>query len=299
MTQSLIFLALIASCNAIELDIHLPLHYGTDWMSKANFHNLCPYNMALESNLALIDHALPDKSNPESTRPAEQIDFFDKHVPHVTLYLADFAIENRSPNGNILPGTTNHTLLQPLLSSIQTSLASTPNITQCTVTLDLDVTPTPNDHPIVNGYYAKWNVLHTPCLQRLSDTIVDAAHSYARTGDQATVPEWVYNLPEATKRKKIQYVKEYGSPNVRDEFRPHVTVGYDTVTPPLDRTRTLVSLVDADENKPWKCEGFIEKVGVGLVGEFGGTVLVDGTLVLIDLKRGDMGGGDGGLVERD
>ena len=29
------------------------------------------------------------------------------------------------------------------------------------------------------------------------------------------------------RKKKIDYVKRYGSPNVFDEFDPHVTVGYD------------------------------------------------------------------------
>ena len=57
--------------------------------------------------------------------------------------------------------------------------------------------------------------------------------------------------------------------------------------------------MDADENKPWKCRGSIEKVGVGEVGGFGGTVLMDGTLVLFDLKRGVSGDGDSVLVEKD
>jgi len=68
------------------------------------------------------------------------------------------------------------------------------------------------------------NVSLTPCLQYYSDSIVNATYMYAQPNQ--TAPSWVSSLPEPERSEKIKDVALYGSPNVFNQFQPHVTVGW-------------------------------------------------------------------------
>ena len=41
------------------------------------------------------------------------------------------------------------------------------------------------------------------------------------------VPDWVQHLPEPERSEKIALIRQYGSPNVFSQFRPHVTIACD------------------------------------------------------------------------
>ena len=42
-----------------------------------------------------------------------------------------------------------------------------------------------------------------------------------------TIPDWVQHLPEPERSEKIDFIRQYGSPNVFSQFQPHVTLACD------------------------------------------------------------------------
>lgn len=235
--------------QAILLDIHLPLKSATnEWLQE------CPLSQALESNLAL-------RQNFEG----EQIDLFDKHVPHVTMYQTEFDLD-RNINGTTV---IDEEKLKRFLDTLYNiSLVALP---QCEVT----ISPSPN----VNGSFAMWPVVRTECLQILSDEIVDAMSQYIKR--PPTIPDWIWNLPEPQRSQKLDMIQRYGSPNVYEEFEPHVTVGYDkqATTNNNDtsrdaRIRTMRRIADL---MPRPCGGMVRRIAVGRVG-VGGSVLQRGRI---------------------
>ena len=186
---------------------------------------------------------LHEKSN------TEQISF-NQTLPHVTLYLTEF------DNNNITD------LVETLKSS---------DLTRQLVEID-DV--------MVNSAYAMYHVNNNPSIHQISDTIVQLAKEFI-TPNQ-TVPEWVYNLPEPARSRKIEYVTKYGSPNVLEEFDPHLTVGYDSDESLVKERRDILSeVLDGDGS----CiKDVMKEIGVGVVGSWG-TVVYD--LIVIDLNGVD------------
>ena len=75
---------------------------------------------------------------------------------------------------------------------------------------------------------------HFPALQMLSDTIVQHTSRYIKPNQ--TIPEWVYNLPEPSRSKKIASVQKY----VWEEFETHLTVGYDELASVEERRDVLL-----------------------------------------------------------
>lgn len=113
----------------------------------------------------------------------------------------------------------------------------------------------------VQGEYAMWDVEVTPCLQSLSNTFVSALRPYI-TPNQP-IPDWVLTLPEPLRTEKINMIKRYGSPNVYDQFQPHVTLAWDNQEP----------MGPAFQKLNIQPHNFTSKgVGLGLVGPHG-TVL--------------------------
>lgn len=94
----------------------------------------------------------------------------------------------------------------------------------------------------LSGNYFMWNLAKSECLQQLSDQVVNALAEY-RVKDQV-VPEWVYSQPEPKRTKMINYVKNYGSPNVFDLFAPHVTLAWDAVDDMTVLTKYTLPTVD-------------------------------------------------------
>ena len=126
-------------------------------------------------------------------------------------------------------------------------------------------------------------MIPSSCLQRLSNAIVDATQSFVLHGDNQTAPSWIYDLPEPHRSRKIKYFEQYGSPNVYDEFDPHVTVGYDEETPTYVRQKALEGLVKKEEKEEENCEARLRFVNVGIAGKMG-TVL-PGPILSIELKE--------------
>ncbi len=124
----------------------------------------------------------------------------------------------------------------------------------------------------VGAGYAMWNVKVAPCLQQLSDAVVRATYQFAKANQ--TVPSWVYSLPPAERKAKIDMVRRYGSPNVFAQFEPHLTVAYDTA----DNLTQIYGAVNAADAFP------AEMVGISRVGPFG-TVLKNGQLSSFSLQQ--------------
>ena len=196
-------------------------------------------HLVIESNTCLSNTANEANHHLMNHSSSEKISF-DKSLPHVTLYLTDFQTES-IPN---------------LFSTLRQSLNSTQLIVEIS-------------NVMVNGAYSMYQIENTNVMQMLSDSIVQSTKEFI-TPNQ-TIPEWVYNLPEPMRSKKIAYVKKYGSPNVLDAFDPHITVGYDNVASEPSRRKILETVLQTSH-----CcrKGFSDKIGIGVVGDFG-TVLYD------------------------
>lgn len=197
-------------------------------------------HLVLESNTCLSNTANEANHHLMNHSSSEKISFDKSLLPHVTLYLTDFQTES-IPN---------------LFSTLRQSLNSTQLIVEIS-------------NVMVNGAYSMYQIENTNGMQMLSDSIVQSTKEFI-TPNQ-TIPEWVYNLPEPMRSKKIAYVKKYGSPNVLDAFDPHITVGYDNVASEPSRRKILETVLQTSH-----CcrKGFSDKIGIGVVGDFG-TVLYD------------------------
>ena len=204
-------------------------------------------HLVLEPNKCLSNTANEANLHLQNQSSSEQISF-DKSLPHVTLYLTDFQSE----------------FIPDLISTLRQSLNSTQLIVEIS-------------NVFVNGAYSMYQIENTNGMQTLSDSIVQSTKEFI-TPNQ-TVPEWVYNLPEPMRSQKIAYVKEYGSPNVLDGFDPHITVGYDDVASESSRRKILETVLQTSHCR----KGFSDKVGIGVVGDFG-AVLFD--LIEIPLEDG-------------
>jgi 2'-5' RNA ligase len=183
----------------------------------------------------MYHHSLKaNESLRRSFNKTEQINFETTSIPHITLYLTEF---QEDVQDEIIQILENRIHKSPIRIS--------------------------SKELIINGAYAMYGIENTVALKSLSDNIVLALYKY-RELDQV-VPDWVYNLPEPTRSKKIRYVREYGSPNVFDEFDPHVTVGFDEIAPSDERRNVL------EQN--WGCLDVLTlNIGVGIVGSYGTVV---------------------------
>uniref|UniRef100_A0A7S2U8F8 Uncharacterized protein n=1 Tax=Attheya septentrionalis TaxID=420275 RepID=A0A7S2U8F8_9STRA len=228
----------------LSLDIHVPLRSIT---------GLCAYNFAINANLLLRQVGGSD----------EYVDLFSLHVPHVTLFLTDFNVETIVQNGTSTYTIVNQTKLNELFGILQ-SVVTQHSQTFCRLGLS-------RSH-ILRGPYAMLSVLNRDCLQRLSNDVVQATQPFVTPGQ--AIPDWVMSLPEPERMRKIKWIQEYGSPNVFSDFDPHITVGYNTnVSLASRRQQALQQIVI-----PSDCSGHLQSLGVGKVGEKGGTVLESGIL---------------------
>lgn len=229
-------LILLSRCHGLLLDVHLSLR-----TVQNDTIDMCPYSMALESNLALRQLSVK-----------EEIDFFMLHTPHITLYQADFDIGNNT---------------QAFVNATASAMSNQ--------TRPCHITWPPSNNTIVSHDYAMYPISNTPCLQRLSKLIVEALKGHIH--QPPPVPEWVYSLPPEQQRRALALIQKYGSPNVFERFQPHVTVGYDTVYPPVRRKQALDLLTT-----PQNCQASLAVVWIARVG-VGGSVLQNGVIGKIPL----------------
>jgi hypothetical protein len=128
----------------------------------------------------------------------------------------------------------------------------------------------------VNGTYAFWNVQNTQKLQWISDKVVNATSKFVAPNQP--IPAWVQALPEPLRSLKISYIQKYGSPNVFEQFNPHVTVLFDAI----DAHDSVVAAVTALPKYHSKAK--LSVLGVGSVGN-AGTVLKGKDLAVVELKK--------------
>eukprot|EP00804_Cyclotella_cryptica_P022607 CCRYP_009494-RA/>CCRYP_009494-RA protein AED:0.03 eAED:-0.00 QI:0/-1/0/1/-1/1/1/0/386 len=214
--------------KAVLLDIHIPLPHG------------CLLTQALKANLLLQDasRAPPRKSVSSSSESREGVDLFTRHIPHITLYLADFDLEADPPsksNDSTVVGTLNQTKLDSFLHTIDTLNFTSVNVSSCPLSFKAE-TPTTSTGAaffsinneqffVMNGAYTMLPIQNNACLQLLSEALLQPLQPYLKR--PPVVPSWVNSLPERERSHKISQVEQYGSPNVLGDFDPHVTVGYD------------------------------------------------------------------------
>ncbi len=264
--------------NSIQLDIHLPI------LNKTS----CIYRTVVEANRQLNQWSSCKHTN-------EQI-HFDKiqgdarynsdnstavQVPHITLFLTDFALEevdntdsssssSSNNNNNITTSLRdrtrkiNNTAFEELIELIQFSIEKELNRKSNKCYYDTQI-----QKPLIGGPYAMYETMPDISIQQLSNSIVKMTQKYVKK-DQP-IPDWVRVITdEEIKRKKIHYIKKYGSPNVFDEFDPHVTVGFDdgggNSTEFKDDRFSILNNLIIDSGS---CGGWIDEVRVGLVGDFG------------------------------
>jgi hypothetical protein len=91
------------------------------------------------------------------------------------------------------------------------------------------------------------------------------------------VPDWVYSLPLKERRRALELIERFGSPNVLDRFQPHVTVGFDKVYPPYRRQEALKELITQPN-----CQARLTVVTIARVG-VEGSVSQHGILAQIPL----------------
>mmetsp|Transcript_15171 Transcript_15171/g.25195 ORF Transcript_15171/g.25195 Transcript_15171/m.25195 type:complete len:260 (-) Transcript_15171:132-911(-) len=233
---------------ALQLNIHMPLQKVNNSWS----FDLCPYSAALEANLALRENS-----------DSEQLNFFETHTPHVTLFLTEFDVDDE-----------NQTTMIDEIAAVVEEVVSNNQHLMCQV----EWPQQPAAH--VAGTYAMYALPHNDCLQQLSNDIVRALQPYVKRPQ--AIPDWIYNLPLVAQWRKIWYIKKYGSPNVFGDYAPHVTVGYDEDAAPDERKQVLKERLPQEYRL--HCQGLLTTVAVGRVGP-GGSVLQDGQVRSIRLNE--------------
>lgn len=109
---------------------------------------------------------------------------------------------------------------------------------------------------------SNWFFINLECtkeLQNLADIVAKHAAVFRCNSDY--VPEWAKEFP-----RKVEYIKKFGSPNVFEEFNPHLTL-----LPPSDKEKldrfTAVSLAAKRFSLPMK--GKVVALGIGLADKNG------------------------------
>ena len=257
--------------NAILLDIHLPL--------VAN-ETSCIYQIVFEANQQLNQYSVSyhtdekinfannnddddDSDDGESDINNQPMDRngSKQQIPHVTLFLTDFDLEESEEDQNSM----NQTLLDNFLDTIRSSFCH-----EISDGLHYNIQI---EKPIVNSQYAMYQTIRYQEIQNLSNVIVNNTQSFV-TQNQS-IPDWIHNIQDEEKKyKKIHYIEKYGSPNVYDEFDPHVTCGYDSSS--TEDKKEIVhnrfSILNNINNLTPKCGGWIKEVRIGKVGNYGTVV---------------------------
>ncbi|GKT35005.1 hypothetical protein ADUPG1_008256 [Aduncisulcus paluster] len=131
--------------------------------------------------------------------PSDDIWLNDYMKPHVTLYLAEFLDE----------------YIADVVAAIRIALLGcSSSFTYATET------------HYASGSYLMWSTEKPEAMQVLSNCIVLATSQFR--DPNAEMPQWILDLPDGDEKdRKESYFNQYGSPNVFDEFYPHITLAYD------------------------------------------------------------------------
>ncbi len=156
--------------------------------------------------------------------------FFEKGFPvHVTLYLTRFDEEK----------------VPAILDEVQTLSATQPSIPL-----------TANGFTVTAGNWVFVDAEVSHDLQRLADTVTLALEPMRDT--TAPLPGWVKAYPV----KKAAF-ERYGSPNVFQNFEPHMTLLAS------EQSEALKAVAEKMTLKPPYAEGRVTAIGVGLADDKG------------------------------
>ena len=126
---SSLLLLFLPLCQSIYLDIHVPLPQRDCLEYQALFANrlLRGSSTRLESSPRKTSESIRT-DGASSTTSSEQVDLFNKHTPHITLYLANFDLEVNNNNNNAVQqesdGTGDHHIKLQLNQTKVNELAS-------------------------------------------------------------------------------------------------------------------------------------------------------------------------------
>ncbi|MBB1434475.1 2'-5' RNA ligase family protein [Pseudoalteromonas sp. SG43-6] len=109
---------------------------------------------------------------------------------------------------------------------------------------------------VTQSNWAFINLQYSPKLQRLADEVTMAIEPLRDTN--ATIPSWVKNYPN-----KLTAFERYGSPNVFQNFQPHLTLLANEKSP------KLVILNKQMQAHPPEAQGKIIGIGIGISDPFG------------------------------
>lgn len=158
------------------------------------------------------------------------ISFYEKGMPvHATLYLTDYAQGSEDA-------------IKRAVKSIAEQHQSFPLTAQ--------------GFSVSQSNWAFLNLHYSSKLQRLSDEVT-LAISPLRDPNTA-IPDWVKNYPN-----KLTAFERYGSPNVFQNFQPHLTLLANEKSP------QLAILNKQMQAKPPRAEGKIVGIGIGISDQFG------------------------------
>ena len=275
-------LLLFPLCQSIYLDIHVPLPQRGCLEYQALLANRL---LRSSSTRPVSSPTQTDSDGASSSTLSEQVDLFNKHTPHITLYLANFDLEVNNNNNALQQesdGTDDHIKLQLNKTKVNEfkETISSLNFTDILIGLQnchLSFKSTANDDIFynINGSYTMLPIELTPCLQTLSTVLLHALQSHLHHPIQ--VPSWVANMDEPERSKAIYRTRQYGSPNVLYAYVPHVTVGYD---PSIS---SLTSQWRVDKMNEWNslykqeretCIDDVQGIALGMTS-VGGTVLAN------------------------
>ena len=158
------------------------------------------------------------------------VSFYEKGMPvHVTLYLTDFTQGSEEAIKRVVKNIT---------ARHQAFAITAEGFT------------------VTQSNWAFINLQPSRQLQRLSDEVTLAVEPLR--DQNASVPTWVENYPN-----KLIAFKRYGSPNVFQNFQPHLTLLANEQSPELAVFNKQMQV------NPPKAQGEIIGIGIGLSDKFG------------------------------
>ncbi|CAG9296668.1 2'-5' RNA ligase family protein [Celerinatantimonas diazotrophica] len=149
--------------------------------------------------------------------------------PHITLYLTEFP--------------------ERALPSIQKVVRQ---IAQHTPSLPIEA----KGITITKGNWVFIDINWSKRLQKLADTVTLAAEDYR--APQPTLPNWVKKYPN-----KLAAFRRYGSPNVFQNFQPHMTLLAN------ENNKNLAIFKTKVHKQVPKTEGSISGIGIAIVDSLG------------------------------
>ncbi len=192
---------------------------------------------AVAKNISINVFAIPSQpiitlmaQTSDALKQAGMVSFYDKGMPvHATLYLTDFA-----------PGTE-----EAIKLAVKNIVAQ-----------QQPFPITAEGFSVTQSNWAFINLQPSRQLQRLSDEVTLAIEPLRERN--VTVPTWVKNYPN-----KLTAFKRYGSPNVFQNFQPHLTLLANEKSPQLAVINKQI------QANPPKAQGQIIGVGIGISDQFG------------------------------